>query len=109
MPNAMQGIASYSKSENDRKLLGRHLTPETAGVIISMALYWAKIHLESSGCVVHIHYVSHILHFITVFVICRPLRCLLVVKAAAAWYAVVDEKLTGDDYAPWTPGPVTTG
>jgi hypothetical protein len=60
-----------------------------------VALYCAdaEIPSESSGCVVHIHYISHVLHIITVFVMCRPLRSI-------ACYAFIDEKLTGDDYAP---------
>jgi hypothetical protein len=68
--------ASYSKSENDRKLLVRHLTPGTACGIFSVELYWAEIPLKSPLCVVDINYVSHILHIVTVFVMCWPLRSL---------------------------------
>ncbi len=71
--------ASYRESEDDpkqSKLPGGHLTPEIVCGIIYLALYSAEIPLESSGCVVHIHYVAHILHIITVFVMCRPLKSL---------------------------------
>jgi hypothetical protein len=75
-------------------LLGRHLTLGAACEIISVALYWADIPSERSGYVVHIHYISHILHIILVYDSVRAGHSVrLLVFKAAAWYAFTDEEL----------------
>jgi hypothetical protein len=86
--------ASYRNSDNDSKLFGRHLTLGAVCGIISVALYGAEIPSESSGCVVHIHHISNILHIIIVYngVCAGHSDCLLVFKAAV-WYALIDEEL----------------